>query len=637
MAETRRHNIFQKRRKHMLSKNYAEVIHPLFGRIRLEQKFAKVLNIKFFRDLAYKSQLGTKTISTEVLNAKHTRLVHSIGVMYLTEKLLDACEKKFSKYFSITEREREILKLAALGHDGGHVAFSHSLEERGMKTHEQRTIEYFEENAEKINQIFGYDITAEVIKIYQSNMDVKKKGNSYKLEDNLDILFIFTSLLIGTIDCDRMEYLMTDKFVISGDKVDFTNLFNYITIVLLNDFPTVGFEKEAIPMIESFLITRFDQYEYMYYAEEPTMLEMFLKRYKKVKGWTEKEVENITEYGLLSELHDILYVHSEVGTEKWRLAQIILGGDRENIMFKKFKDDDEYEYFIKKLKSVTVREDLILTAYKKVTIYDPAKNKVYIKDSDGVIKDITEVSQKIGNTSLSMSYVAIDLDSVYGISEEEKKNIYALFEDNAVEIEKKFILEDELGDSGSIENLHKISESVLQKIEGISMQEWKMVENDDIYYQLPEGVPEGTAIRYRKNEKSYYIKTPTDDGTSITKREEGRFPNCEKEEDFMLLASAFFYTKGYYLPKQWCLKEDVTIKTHRYKTKAKIYGSLIEIACDFSTYGFGTKVGSGLMLECELKEGEDLALWYLTKELKKAGLIETNQSKQARAKEVLGL
>ena len=43
------------------------------------------------------------------------------------------------------------------------------------------------------------------------------------------------------------------------------------------------------------------------------------------------------------------------------------------------------------------------------------------------------------------------------------------------------------------------------------------------------------------------------------------------------------------------------------------------------------------MLECELKEGNDLSLWYLSKKLKKLGFKETNESKQTRAQKALKL
>lgn len=245
--------------------NEVTVIHPIFGAIRLNSKFASILELEPFRALAFKSQLGSNSISRNMLNAKHTRLTHSVGVMYLTQKLLDACERKFSRYFSITKEEREILELVALGHDVGHLAFSHSLEDKEMKTHEERTVEIFESYADQINAIFGYNITSAVVSVFKNNVEVKKKGIENQMIEKLNILFVFTNLLMGAIDCDRMEYIMTDRYMVWGEKLDFTSLFDHITIVLLNDSPVIGFEKEAVPIIENMLLSRFDQYERIYF------------------------------------------------------------------------------------------------------------------------------------------------------------------------------------------------------------------------------------------------------------------------------------------------------------------------------------------------------------------------------------
>ena len=622
----------------MLKNNETTVIHPVFGRIRIKEKFLEVLKLKPFRDLRDKSQLGTKFLGKITLNAKHTRLMHSIGVKYLTEELLDICEKKFLKYFEITTKDKEILKLAALGHDIGHVAFSHSLEDRNMKTHEQRTIEYFEEYANQINDIFGYDIVSKVIQIYKDNIDIKMQGNQFKMEDRLDILFIFTSLLVGTIDCDRMEYITTDKFNVYGERVDYRDIFKYITIVLLNDSPTVGFEKDAVPLIEDMLLTRFMQYEKIYYENDSTLIEIALKEYKDIEGWKEEDIVSKTEYEILTELKQVICNPEEAGTIKRRLAEIILEGNRENIMFKRFENDREYEYFLKKLEATTKRKDIVKTTKKNVTIYNPNKNKVYIKDDDGVIKDIMEVSQKISDISISLSYVMIDLDKVYGIDLAEEKKIKSLFLDNPVEIEKKFVFKENM--TSSIEQNCKTVEEILNTIPGVQIKrfdEWDKIENEDLYFESSSQLPKGVAMRYRTtgSEKSYYLKIPADDGTSITKRYENKY-YCKSRNEFLELVKCLFNSKGYNIDNIM-VTEGVKINTKRYKNLAKVQESVIEIACDFSTYEYAGKKSYGIMLECELKEGDDISLWYLSKHLKNNGFVETNESKETRAKKALGI
>lgn len=609
------------------------VIHPVFGTIRIGEKFKKVLELKPFRELAYKSQLGTKIFSRKLLNAKHTRLMHSIGVMHNADELLKICDEKFSKYFSITKTDKEVILLAALGHDLGHVAFSHSAENRKMKTHEERTIEYFEDYTDEINEIFGYDIVSKVIQIYKD----KDIENDFKT-DELNMLFIFKSLLIGAIDCDRMEYITTDRFNVYGERVSYNDIFKYITIVLFNDIPTVAYEIEALSKIEDMLFARLNQYLEIYYDPQSILTEIALREFIRIQDWDEEEIENKAEFEILTECKQVLCDFEEQGSVRYRLAQIILEGNQENIMFKKFEDNDEFSHFIQKLETITKRKDIIKIIKRKVTLYNPNKDKVYIKDKDGVVKDLMEVSHKITNLTITCNYVMVDLDPIYGIDLAEAQKIRDLFMDNPVEIEKKFVFGKEL----NIKDWEEKVNSVMQSIPNIQIKdfkEWDLVVNDDIYFEAREYVPKEVAMRCRTTSggKVYYVKTPANDGTSITKRNEDRF-YCQNNEEFFKIVVPFLKSKGYgYYTDNFEIKEGVKIHTSRYKTLAKVQDSVIEIASDISTYAYYNKVGIGMMLECEYKDGDDISLWYLSKYLKSYGFIETNESKQTKAKKALGI
>lgn len=612
------------------------VIHPLFGEIRLNEKYAKVLELPPFRELAFKSQLGNKTFSKSKLNAKHTRLMHSIGVMHLTSKLIAVCEKKFHQYFTITQTEKETLELAALGHDLGHIAFSHSLEGEGMRSHEERTVELFEKYAEEINSIFGYDIVSGVLSIYRSNEMAKKQGIGTNNIDTLNILFVFTNLLIGAIDCDRMEYLMTDRYMVFGQKQDFTSIFDYITIVLLNDVPTIGFEKGALQTIENMLLARFDQYLSIYYEVEDELYEMALRLYVKEANWPAEYRESVMEFEVLAHMYQTLR-RGEKGTKSYRYAQIIFEGHDQNLLYRTFKDRKEYEHFMQRLYSVTSSRDSIYTYTKKATLYNPKKNKVYIKCDDGIVREITEVSAKIRDYSVETFYLMVDVDQVYGLSEEEVKNIRALFENNDVEIEKKFefsqALQASISKGVQLEECANV-QHILEQLNGVQiLQPWQEVQNVDTYFDSITLLPQKVAMRHRKTisgEEGYYIKIPVSDGTNITKREEYPY-KCETFSEFLSLATSLFKAK-YNLQEALEVEQGLTINTIRYKITITVQQSIIEIACDFSTYEYKGEVATDRMLECELKEGDDLSLWYLANHLKKFGFKEINQSKQTRGK-----
>lgn len=628
-----------------MKRNQQEIIHPCFGRIRLSDKIAKVLALPDFRDLAEKSQLGSKSLSRKLLNANHNRLQHSIGVMSLQNQLIEELEKKYGKYFWITQREKEILELSAVGHDVGHLAFSHSLEACIPQSHEQRTIEIFQKNAWAINAIYGYDISSDVIAIFENNLYIKKEGKEYQMPMELNILFILRSLLIGTIDCDRIEYVTTDKFMATGEKlIDYRKIFEYITIAFLNDFPIVGFEKPALPLIESLLINRFDQYQTLYYEEDSTLIEMALNEYVKYK-WNAEKLTKLSEYEILAEVKKNAKDETEKGTILHRLANIILYGEHENLLFKKFEDKNAYRYFMKQLKAITANcpRIFIRTDEKKISIYNPEKNRVYIKDDDGALKDLIAVSQKIRNLSINYEYVMVDLDPLYHIPKEIRKQIFALFNDKPIEVEKKFVFSAEIlekikqGEKLLNEGLAKeFAKGEIQKIPNVKIFEWKKVINTDQYYEFENDIPIKLAVRKRqaKNDSAYYIKIPVTDGTSITKREEHKML-CSCEEEFLERAQALLESKGIQVPEPLLIKPTVEIVTHREKAMLAMNDDIAEITCDFSDYTCGTLQGNGFMVECELKTADDILLWYITKYLKSFGFEETNESKEDMAKRIL--
>ena len=619
----------------MLKKQFI-VRHPVFGNIRIDSKYEKVLNLKPFLELTEKSQLGGVALSKKYANAKHSRFLHSIGVFYLTGKLLDICQSKFGDYISISERDREVLQLAALGHDIGHIAFSHALEYDDQPSHEERTINLFKRYSKEINNIFGYDIVSDVIQLFISNIDIKKKCDITVLDDKIDVQFIFKSLLVGTIDCDRMEYLTTDRFNVYGELVDYTEIFQHISIVLLEGSPILGFDIGALPIIENLLLNRFSQYSEIYFNDDSVISEMAIKRYMKITNRTYEEIVGISECDFLSELkHTVIFFHNGCMTTdsvaQYRLANLIRGVSNEGFFYKKFDSKIEFDIFYKKLLSIISNKDVIMTNHKKATIYNPLINKVYIVDDNGVVKDIMDISKKLKDCSIDYYYVMIDVRSAM-LNDIDKRRIDSLFGDNEIEIEKKFIITCPIHDIDLL--LNYVSET-LAKVPNIIFisNEWSKKNNMDQYYIVDKTLNKDIAIRYRLNEDSYYIKIPASDGTSITKREEQKI-FCKTEDEFLKLLNTILRSRGF---SDECvsISKGIYIDTKRYQKLVSIYNSIIEVSFDFSTYEYNGEISYGFMVECELKEGEDISLWYLSSQLKNSGFIETNDSKLTRAKKAL--
>lgn len=623
----------------MLKKNERVITHPVLGKIKLDEKFSRVLDLEPFRNLVFKSQFGVSWLS-RLGTENRSRQMHSIGVYQLTTELLKKCEEKFSKYFSITEQDREAIQLAALAHDIGHYAFSHTLENKREETHEERTIKWLKKYASEINEIFGYDVTSSAISILEENIEVKNCGYQNKEVEEINVKFIFRSLLVGAIDCDRVEYVMADKLAIHGKCNDYRNIFNYIIIVLLKDNPMVGFETDAIPAIEDFLIERFDLYRYDYFSLENVISDMALNYYGRLEEEKGRKINHQTEQQIIADLQNILQSEQRGKSKEKRLAEIIVNGKRNNLMAKRFESKEKFDAFVDKLKSLLPAE-LIHTTKRSVSVYDPEKHKIYVRDDEGVIRDIEEVSVKLRKMSVTYFYVMVDLEMGVGLSNGQIAKVKEVFESNPVEIEKKFVLPEEKNifvyqyDEKDTENILR---NILQQIEKtttiLRSSDSEFVKNNDQYYDtfIQGERDEKIAVRYRKSaeEECWYAKIPVYDGTSITKRFEYKFQCNTLEECINHLAKLLDVPA-----KSISLRKGVTILTTRSRQIVEFLDSEIELSCDLSEYVCKDKSARGLMLEYELKRGDEMALWYLTRVMKKMEYIETNESKEKRAKKAL--
>lgn len=350
--------------------------------------------------------------------------MHSIGVMHLMDKLLDTIQRKYPKDIIIMPKDREALELAALGHDIGHIAFSHSLENKSLKSHEERTIDLFKEHKTELNLIFGYCITDNVLKIFEYGKDT----NARKIAstERIDILKLCSKLLMGTIDCDRMEYLITDRLLLTGDHVDYSRIFESINISKVNDSYTLAFDQSALPLIEDMLISRVHQYENVYCTTDDWIMRMLLRHYVAEEKWSESDICVMQEYDVLSHMHNVLQSGDKKSTI-YHLAYAFLNCNFDSILSKTFTNDKLFDAFASILCEITNRQDIIETKWLMFKAYEPEKDAVYIKCNNGTIKDLAEVSTRLRDYAAKFGHVIVDIDSSYRIENEEMENIWKLF------------------------------------------------------------------------------------------------------------------------------------------------------------------------------------------------------------------
>ena len=189
------------------------VFCPIHGEIEISEYAKKIIDTPEYQRLRNIKQGGA--VYWCWVGSSHHRFEHSIGVYHLSRRLMDLLRNKHEN--SITDKQYELISIAALIHDLGHCISSHLfddwLKERGVHSeHEERSIEIFKLMNKKYNLGYNeYDI------IFISNVI----NPNYELIDFMKKKYLYQIVSSDTgTDVDRMDYILRDcKY--SGMKYSF--------------------------------------------------------------------------------------------------------------------------------------------------------------------------------------------------------------------------------------------------------------------------------------------------------------------------------------------------------------------------------------------------------------------------------
>lgn len=235
--------------------NIRDVIH---GDISIEEDVIKqLIEAKEFQRLRNIKQLGLTYLAFPT--TEHSRFMHSVGVYYLVTQLLDVLEAKTGQAFEA--KERLALQIACLLHDLGHGPFSHTSEEFFGFNHEDYTIKIIEDKDTQVNQVltnYGESIIEEVVSF------IKKTHRNP----------VLNSILSGTIDVDRMDYLMRDSYFagVSYGEIDIQRIFNVIDI----KDNSIVFHEKGVKALEDIIISRYNMFSQVYLNKKALAYEVLV-------------------------------------------------------------------------------------------------------------------------------------------------------------------------------------------------------------------------------------------------------------------------------------------------------------------------------------------------------------------------
>ena len=276
------------------------IYDDIHGFIAITPEEKELLGTMYFQRLNHIKQLSLSYFVFP--GAVHTRFSHSLGVLHITEKIIQQIKKRGYDEFN-DSKKHQIVRLAALLHDIGHYPLSHTIEKSYMeyayylKNSAKPAVPGCEIedlstfcNSQDINNFLQYytktkdseinheDFARFVIesapfKKILFNLFPQLEDSDLEIICNLitgkyinDDYFISAKLINSRLDADQMDYMVRDT-VNTGinASIDIDYIINNIDLCD-KKYPdgkkrkTIAFSIKSIQVIEQFLLAKYYWY-----------------------------------------------------------------------------------------------------------------------------------------------------------------------------------------------------------------------------------------------------------------------------------------------------------------------------------------------------------------------------------------
>lgn len=223
---------------------------PLHGAIALnksdptEALLIQLIDTPAFQRLRRIRQLGPASLTFH--GAEGSRFTHSLGVMAVARRAFDRIARDYPQLLP----HRTVLLCAALLHDIGHAAFSHTAEE-----------------------IFGSDHELWTQRILRESQPIRELLDRFSpdLIDQLEAVLLkkyplplVWQLVSSQLDCDRLDYLMRDSYFTGASygRIDLDRILLAMRYDPVTQQLVVA--RKGMAAIEHYLIVRYFMYSQVY-------------------------------------------------------------------------------------------------------------------------------------------------------------------------------------------------------------------------------------------------------------------------------------------------------------------------------------------------------------------------------------
>jgi len=309
----------------------------LYGNIEVSDSEEKIILAPFFQKLKNIKQLGFA--ENAFPGATHNRFSHSLGAMYLAQKVFDSALKNspLKKFKSDYERLRQAIKVAALLHDIGHGPLSHTTE-FAMPLLEKLNLNFLNEPRQANHEDYTLKIIldssmTEIIEKALKKFDIKpihiasiindsiSVNDDFFKVDGINYRPILHQMISSEIDVDRMDYLVRDSYYcgVQYGAFDQVWLIDNLSSYVQDNQCFLALNHRALYTFEDFLISRFHMFMMVYFHHKSIVYDELLAKYLKDKDCNYSIPSQIEDYIYYDDYH--LYTH--LGSSKNEFAKRI--------------------------------------------------------------------------------------------------------------------------------------------------------------------------------------------------------------------------------------------------------------------------------------------------------------------------
>lgn len=226
---------------------------PVYGQIAVSSPLlVALIDSRAVQRLKHVRQLGVAFFT--FLGADHSRFSHSLGCMRLMGEVLEHLSRE--EGLRLSAEARETAMAAALLHDIGHCAFSHTLEGALGHHHEDMTARLMVEDPQ-LKKLLGS-------RARQLSALFTGKTQS-----------VVKDLISSQLDVDRLDYLVRDAHYtgVNSGAVDLSRIIGSLTARQ----GRLMVKEKALLAVEEYFLARYFMYWKVYFHKTSRGLELVLK------------------------------------------------------------------------------------------------------------------------------------------------------------------------------------------------------------------------------------------------------------------------------------------------------------------------------------------------------------------------